>query len=399
MRLLIISRCPPWPLFLGDRLIVYHLARELCARGHTLDLIAFYDRPGDPAEQAPYRGLFRHVTLIQEPPRPPASYALRLAGVRRFFPRRAQEAWSPAMWRAVAAQLEAGGPYDAVQLFGGVQVYEYRALVEAWPNLIVPYESYSLFLSRLAHQQIGRARWAAHLQGQLARGYERRMFGGFGAVVVLTEADAAALQALAPALPLAVIPNGIDLDHFQRMGITPDPHTLIFTGNFEYAPNVDAARWLAREIFPLIRVKCPQARLQLVGNAPPPELRALDGGPGSAMHVTGRVPDVRPYLEGASVFVCPLRAGAGIKNKVLEAMAMGLPVVATPLSLDGIPATAGEHALMAASGEALAAAAVQLLQDSALRQRMGASNRRLVEAKFTWSAVAARYEALYGELA
>jgi glycosyltransferase involved in cell wall biosynthesis len=398
VRLLIVSRCPPWPLYLGDRLIVYHLARELTARGHTIDLIAFSNRPDDAAEQPHYRDLFRHVTLIQEPSRSAGSYALRLAGLQHFFPRSAEEAWSPEMWKAVAAQLERGGPYDVVQLFGGVQVYEFRALVEGRPNLIVPYESYTLYLSRLARQQSGRARLAALVQGQIARAYERRMFGGFGAVVVLTEADAAALQALAPTLPLAVIPNGIDLARFPPAGLTREPCTLIFTGNFEYAPNVDAARWLAREIFPLIRANRPQARLQLVGNAPPPDLLALDGGPGSAIQVTGRVPDVRPYLEGASVFVCPLRTGAGIKNKVLEAMAMGLPLVATPLSLDGIPAIAGEHALIASTVEALSAAAVHLLQDSALRGRMGSNNRRLVEAKFTWSAVAARYEALYGEL-
>jgi glycosyltransferase involved in cell wall biosynthesis len=396
--LLIISRCPPWPLFLGDRLIVYHLARELTARGHTLDLIAFINRPDDSAQQPHYRGLFRHVTLIEEPERTAKRYALRLAGVRRFFPRCADEAWSPEMWRAVAAQLEAGGPYDAVQLFGGVQVYEYRALFKDKPNLIVPYESYTLFLSRLARQQSGRARLAALVQVQIARAYESRMFDGFGAVVVLTEADAAALQALDPALPLAIIPNGIDLGYFLPTDLTPDTNTLIFTGNFEYGPNVDAARWLVHEIFPLVRLKHPPARLQLVGNAPPPELRALDGGPGGIIQVTGRVPDVRPYLEGASVFVCPLRTGAGIKNKVLEAMAMGLSLAATPLSLDGIPAVAGEHALVASSGEALAAAAVQLLQDSALRKRMGENNRRLIETRFTWSAVAARYEALYGEL-
>ncbi|MCC7207606.1 MAG: glycosyltransferase, partial [Anaerolineae bacterium] len=157
--------------------------------------------------------------------------------------------------------------------------------------------------------------------------------------------------------------------------------------------------WLACEILPLVRARQPRARLQLVGNAPPPELRALDGGPGAAIHVTGRVPDVRPYLESASVFVCPLRTGAGIKNKVLEAMAMGLPLVATPLSLDGIPAAAGEHALIAGTGDALAEAAARLLQDSALREHMGANNRRLIESKFTWGAVAARYEALYDKLA
>jgi glycosyltransferase involved in cell wall biosynthesis len=117
------------------------------------------------------------------------------------------------------------------------------------------------------------------------------------------------------------------------------------------------------------------------------------------IEVTGRVPDVRPYLEQATLFVCPLRFGAGIKNKVLEAMAMGKPIVATRLSADGIGLIEGEHVLYGSSAEMLGAAVLRLLHDNDLRQRMAQANRRLIETRFTWERVADQYEALYRDLA
>lgn len=391
LKLLLISRCPPYPLHLGDRLIPYHLTERLAARGHEIDLLAFYDRPTDPDEIGHYRALFQHIELIPEPKRGTLTYLARL---RRMFPRRADEAWSPAMWQAIESRL-AVGRYDVIQFFGGVQVYEYRALAQGTPNLIVPYESYSLFLARRMAQTRGfSARLMTALQTFAARRYERAMFRGFGRVVVLTDVDAAALTQLAPGLPVRVIPNGIDLARFPPAEPATAP-ILLFVGNYEYPPNLDAALFLARQIFPLVRATLPEARLMLVGSAPPPELQALQD---DQITVTGRVPDVQPYLAQAALFISPLRFGAGIKNKVLEAMAMGKALVATPLSADGIGLRAGEHALFGESAEALAGAALQLLRAPDLRQRMGAANRALIASRFTWDRVADAYEALYAEI-
>src|SRR5690606_19637712 len=188
------------------------------------------------------------------------------------------------------------------------------------PALITPYESYSLYLRRLVESPApaasglqGRARrWGHWLQWQLARHFESWMFAPYQRVVVVSEADRDELHALNPALPVEVIPNGIDLHDFRMPRRQRRAKALLFVGNYEYAPNVDAALLLAREILPQVRQHEPDARLWLVGNAPPPELQALAG---EHIKVTGRVPDVRPYLARASVFACPLRLGAGIKNK------------------------------------------------------------------------------------
>jgi glycosyltransferase involved in cell wall biosynthesis len=397
MHVLLISRCPPYPLHLGDRLIPYHLVSNLQARGHRVDLLAFYNQDEDAQAIEQYEHLFGSVELIAEPTRGSLDY-LRRTATGRYFPAQAEEAWSPAMWQAIERRL-AAARYDVAHLFGGVQVYEYRALVERLPNLIVPYESFSLFLQRQQAQTGSLARrLTGAVQLEMARRYERTMFSGYDRVVVLTEQDADSLRALNAGLPLQVIPNGIDLDYFTPQrdpAESPGTPLLLFVGNYEYGPNVDAALFLGREIFPLVRAELPEARLMLVGNGPPPELQVLAR---EGVEITGRVPDVRPYLERATVFVSPLRLGAGMKNKVLEAMAMARALVGTPLSADGIGLVEGEHILYGESAEALAEAVLRVVSSERLRMALAYANRALVEARFTWQAVAETYESLYKTL-
>lgn len=387
LRILFISRCPPYPLHFGDRLILWHLARVLHQRGHRLDLLAFAQFADDHAEIRAYRSLFRHVRLIDEPARTPAHYLRRIVQPARRFPQMAQAAWSPAMWTAVAEQIGAQS-YDAVHVFGGIQVYEYAPLLRDLHAIITPYESFSLYLRRLIQREGGllnRARrWVA---GQ----YERWMFAPYAHVVVLAAPDRAELQTLNAGLPLRVIPNGIDLAYFAPQPVPRHPATLLFIGNYDYPPNLDAALYLADVVLPAVRAHIPDATLQLVGHAPPPALRSRAS---SVITVTGRVPDVRPYLASATAFVCPLRVGAGIKNKVLEALAMGTPVVATPLSVDGIAVQHGKTALVAAA-DALAPLTVDVLRNPALQQQLSVAGRLLIEARYSWEAVVTQYEALY----
>lgn len=397
MRILVISRCPPYPLHLGDRLILFHLARELGLRGHTLDLLAFYDRDadGESEAQAPYTDLFDHVTLIREQPRTALQYLHRLLWPGMRFPRRAGDCWSPAMWRAIRSRLTTYD-YDVAHVFGGVQVYEFAEVLRGLPTVITPYESFSLYLQRqLAASQIASAsQFTLRIQQYVARAYEAFMFMPFGRVVVLAAEDKAALLENNPRLSIKVIPNGIDLDYFQPQPTSRETATLLFTGNFEYAPNVDAALFLAQKVLPGVRQKMPQVKLWLVGHGPPPEICALAS---DVVTITGRVDDMRPYLAKAALFACPLRFGAGIKNKVLEAMAMTCPVVATPLSVDGIGVRSGQEVVLA-EVDVFTDTIIRLLQDEDLQEQVGARGRALVEAEYSWAHVAQAYERLFEEV-
>jgi polysaccharide biosynthesis protein PslH len=395
MELLLISRCPPFPLYRGDRLIPYYLARELEARQHQIDLIAFYQNPADIADIPRYEHLFRSVELIREPARSNAEYLRRMRNRTARFPTAADQSWSPEMWAAIEAAIQTHS-YEMVHLFGGIQVYEYRNLVRRIPNIIVPYESFTLWLERaVASEKRRAARVSKQLQLRIARSFESWMFEGYDRAVVLTEKDAEALRALNAKLPLAVIPNGVDMDYFTPTGYEPEKPTLMFIGNYDYAPNLDAALRLARDLFPQIKQQMPQTRLYLIGGYAPPELEALAS---ESITITGRVPDLRPYFEMAMVFVSALRLGAGIKNKVLEAMAMQTPVVATPLSCDGIPVAHGKHVVLGETDDELVQGVLQLLRDPRARNLLRQNGRALIEHQFTWNRVADQYDTLYDQV-
>jgi glycosyltransferase involved in cell wall biosynthesis len=395
MDLLLISRCPPFPPHQGDRLIPYHLARELSARQHHIDLLAFYQQPEDLAEVPRYERFFNSVTLIREPRRSPVGYWMRNQIKSARFPRRAEDCWSPEMWQAIEnAILEQ--PYHVAHLFGGVHVYEYFHLVRQMANVIVPYESYSLWLERAVNEETRRLHhWYKHLRLRMARSYESWMFDQYDRAIVLTDRDAHALKALNPQTPTIVIPNGVDVDYFSPTGYEPSEPALLFTGNYNYPPNLDAALRLARDIFPRIKRAVPKARLYLVGGNPPPELLACAS---DDIEIPGRVPDLRPYFEYALIYISPLRLGAGIKNKILEAMAMQTPVVGTPLSCDGIPVLQGQHALLGTSDDDLIRNVFLLLKDSELRRQIAHNGRQLIEQQFTWQRVADMYEDMYRQV-
>lgn len=392
MDLLLISRCPPFPLYHGDRLIPFNLARELAGRRHMIDLVAFYDQPEDLAEVPRYERFFHEVFLIPEPRRSPMSYFQRSRRPDARFPHRAEEAWSPQMWTTIQRLIQER-PYDLAHVFGGVPVYEYWRLVRQLPNIIVPYESYSLWLER-AVQEENRpiARLVKRLQRRMARNFESWMFDQYDRTVILTDKDAQALKALSPRTATITIPNGVDIDYFSSTGYEPDEPSLLFTGNWDYPPNLDAALRLVRDIFPRIKQAVPKARLYLVGGNPPPELLAYAS---ESIDIPGRVPDLRSYYENSLIFISPLRLGAGIKNKMLESLAMETPVVATPLSCDGIPVVNGQHVLLGLTDDDLVKAVFRLFREPKLRHQLRRSGRELIERQFTWRRVADMYETLY----
>ncbi len=387
--ILLISRCPPYPIYLGARLILWHLMRRLAQRGYVIDLLALHNRADDTQFTAEYQGFFRSIELIPEAPRRPSAYLRRLLRPSARFAHAPDQSFSPQLWRTIADYLRRRH-YDLVHCFGGVNVYEFHPCFADKPTVIAPYESYTLFLQRAA----GQGHLKARLSLPMARRFESWMFSPYDRTVVLAEPDKAMLLSLQPKLKIEVIPNGIDLERFPLQRTERAPHTLLFVGNYDYLPNQDAVRVLAHQVMPAVRRQIPQARLQLVGKNPPAWMRALAN---EHIEVVGAVADVQPYLARATVFACPLRIGAGLKNKVLEALAMGIPVAATPLSVDGIHVKHGESAWIA-DVDGMAAAVLRLLRDEELRQRLSANGRALIEAEYTWAGVASRYERLYDEV-
>ena len=387
--ILLISRCPPYPIHFGDRLIVWHLARELTRRGCVIDLLALYDRADDPAFAAEYQPFFRSIELIPEAPRNGLAYLRRLLMPSARFARSPDMSFNPQLWRTIADYVSRC-QYDLVHCFGGISVYEFHPCFADKPTVIAPYESYALYLKRAARQ----GDLKAQLSLPIARRYESWMFTPYDRAVVIAAPDKEMLLSLQPKLKIDVIPNGIDLERFQIQDAQRAPHTLLFVGSYDYLPNQDAVRLLASQTLPAVHQQIPQAKLQLVGRNPPDWMRGLANG---HIEVTGEVDAVQPYLAQGTVFVCPLRLGAGLKNKVLEALAMGIPVVATPLSADGIAVEHGESAWISDVND-IAEGVLRLLGDENLRRRLSVNGRALIEREYSWASVASRYERLYDEI-
>ncbi|HEU4976358.1 MAG TPA: glycosyltransferase [Baekduia sp.] len=203
---------------------------------------------------------------------------------------------------------------------------------------------------------------------------EAAAYGAADALVAVSADDAAALRELAPQVPVSVISNV----HPPEPAGPPraDRDGALFVGNFRHTPNVDAAVHLVRDVWPLVRAQLPGARLQLVGTAPPPAVQALAA---ADVEVTGWVPDTRPYVDGAAVSVAPLRYGAGVKGKIGEALAHGLPVVTTTVGAEGMDLEHGRDALVADTPEHFAAAIVAVHRDGRLWERLASGGRAAIE--------------------
>ena len=191
-----------------------------------------------------------------------------------------------------------------------------------------------------------------------------------------------------------VLPNGVELGYFTA-GAVRDSATLIFVGRMGYHANHAAAVQLISEVMPRVWERRPDARLLIVGADPRRALRALVRRAGPRVEVTGAVADVRPYLRRATVSVNPLVYGVGVQNKVLEAMACEIPVVATPPACGGVQAKPGEQLLVAEHADGCARHVLRLLDDASLARRIGAAGRAYVEAQHDWRAVARSLERIY----
>jgi len=244
-------------------------------------------------------------------------------------------------------------------------------------------------------------RWIAAayslVQWQKLTAYERRICRAADRVVAVSEADRLALQRILPGLEITVIPNGVDLAFYRHDAVpphpAPGPHALVFTGKMDYRPNIDAVLWFADAVLPLILAQIPDARFFVVGQQPHARLARLADNP--AITLTGRVPDTRPYIAAAGVYVVPLRIGGGTRLKVLEAMAMSQALVSTRLGCDGFDFSDGREVCFADEPAAFAAAVIDLLCDRARAAALGRAARAYVEAHYGWSAIVPRLEALY----
>jgi len=190
------------------------------------------------------------------------------------------------------------------------------------------------------------------------------------------------LLEICPELDMTVVPHGVDVENFSFSEFTEKEKSIVFVGNYLHYPNVDAVLYFYQEIWPRLRSLLPDVRFIIVGQAPPPEIQNLSED--KAITVTGRVDDVRSFLRKGRVFICPVRLGGGFRGKILEAMAIGRPVVSTSLGAQGVPVHQRENIIVADTPDEFAQGILDVMNDDPLFERIRTKARKMVEEKYAW---------------
>ena len=382
MELLFLAHRAPFPPDRGDKIRSYHVLRYLSRRARV-HLVAFGEGEGDFDGPADLAAHLASVAIVRRS-KPQAVAALEALARGRPV---SLTAFGSAAMRDAVARVRA----DAVYCFSGQMAQYLPAGVPAVMDFV---DVDSAKFAGFATGGSPPLRWMMRREARLLGAFERRVAADVGASVFVSEAEAALFRAGGATGRIAAVENGIDAAAFDPAGIAPEaaaPPLIVFTGQMDYRPNIEAVTWFAAEVLPRLRATHPALRFAIVGRAPTPAVQALAS---DGVIVTGAVADVRPWLAAAAVCVAPLKLARGIQNKVLEAMAMARPVVASVAAAEGI-----DHAgtLQVAGDAADHAAQIRaLLDDPQAAATLGASARARVLARYDWDARLAPLDALLG---
>lgn len=380
----------------------YNLIRALSQLSHTLTVLTLTSNSNEVAQA---RQLETICEVLTHPLPRWRSLTNALLALPSRSPLQANYSWQPSLAQHLV-RLVGQGHHDIVHVehLRGARYGLYlrqRLSVEDRPPII--WDSVDcithLFRQASRHSRGIFGRLVTRLELGPTERYERWLLTQFERVLVTSPADRDALLDVAGesaqvAAPISVIPIGVDLQYFQPgPGEKKQQNELVFSGKMSYHANITMAHFLVTEIMPLVWEQRPDVRLIVVGKDPPRDVRAL--AEDSRIVVTGSVPDIRPYLQRAAVAVAPVRYGAGIQSKILEAMACGTATVTTPRALRGLTATAGRDLLVADDAPSFAASILSLLADDTRRKTLAAAGLKYVETHHRWPAIAMKLQEVY----
>ncbi|HAZ43693.1 MAG TPA: glycosyl transferase family 1 [Cyanobacteria bacterium UBA11369] len=404
MNILMLSSTFPYPPSRGGTEIrTFNLLKYLQQQGHEVTLVT-QDQGGiSDGEIKELQNWVSNLVIFPLPPEPkPTSGVASLLGKVGRFTESAIKATPPNVLYRYSPEIQAWvdayvkeGKCDAITCEHSVnEIYirpEFRQSVATVVNV-----HSSVYGWTRNHLEMGASpnalRDRVYLTLLLER-YEKRYCTKFSSIVVTTEDDRQQFLKLRPDAQIEVIPNGVDLELFPYRPTDPGGHQMVFVGAMDASHNIDAVRFFSLEVLPELQKRYPDATFTIVGTRPAAEVLALAELPG--VIVTGRVPSMAEYLHKSSVCVIPLRVGYGIKNKTLEAMAAGTPVVSSDRGLEGLKVDGdGEQAraLRANRVEEYVEAISRLFENPQLRDELSRNGRSLVETEYTWERIGQRYE-------
>jgi glycosyltransferase involved in cell wall biosynthesis len=380
VRILLLTQIVPFPPDSGPKIKTLNVLKHLAER-HDVHLVSFArsEAEREAAEALrPWCASVDLVPLSRSPLRDMAALAASFLKRRPFLVERDD---SPAM-RTCIERLLRTYRFDAVHA-DQLTMGQFAVDLPLPLRVLDEHNAVWTIVRRVAEQERwGPRRLVAELEWRRLRAYELALCQRFDDVLVVSETDLRDLTPPSGAAPHAsVIPITVDTVALPFVLPGPDARHVLSMATMFYPPNVEGVLWFAREILPGIRARVPDIRFLVVGARPPAEVRDLETE-ASGVVVTGFVPDLDPYLSQSAVLVVPLHAGSGMRVKILEAFARGVPVVSTTIGVEGIEARNGEHLFVADTPEAFADAVVETLRDRVSAARRAASGRALVEERY-----------------
>jgi glycosyltransferase involved in cell wall biosynthesis len=387
MKILFVSPFLPYPPVAGGHAQIWGWMTRLAAE-HELAFAGFYEREREAAgaEQIAKLCAATRVRLRKPTPHAFVSFANVPLAVSELF---------SAELQADVADLHRSFRPDVVQ-FLSPHLAPYRRAIGETPTVVTALEIGFVAQARRIAAAAGFARWRARLEWTRMLAYETKLFRKANHVIAVSASDAQIVRAVAPRARVTAVPPGVDRELLAPRPRRPQPGTVLYVGHMEHSPNLDGLLFLYRDIWPRVRRARADAQLTVAGGglreelarAAPEVLAAMEGD--ASVTLAGFIPDLRAQMEESAVMAAPLRLGGGVRNKVIEAMAVGLPVVATRRAAEGLSVHSGREVLLADDPEAFAARLVEVMGDAALQETLSAAGRELVAREHDNDALARR---------
>jgi glycosyltransferase involved in cell wall biosynthesis len=392
MKVLLLTQVLPFPPDSGPKVKTWNVLKYL-AQHHEVTLVSFVrgNQQADVAHLRPYCRAIHTVSITRGPLEDGTAMLQSFANNQPWMMVRDDRA----AMRELIDRLCAETQFDVAHA-DQLNMAQYAARVQGARKILDAHNALWLLYKRLAEtMRPGPRKWLLERDWRLLKTYEGRLCREFDGLLAVSDEDAAALrEAAGTDLAITVIPIAVDTDELPVAARQPQAHHLLHIGTMYWPPNIDGMQWFIQEAYDQIRAGRPDVTLDVVGSRPPQELTAYNGN-GHNINVTGYVAEVQPYLEKCGVFIVPLRAGGGMRVKILEALARGLPLVTTSLGCEGIAVQNGQHVLIADTPEEFARATLRLLNDRALADELGRNGRTLIEEIYDYRAACRPLEALY----
>ncbi len=396
MNILMLTQVLPYPPDSGPKIKTYNVIKYLSQR-HRVTLASFVR--GDQSEHV--RRLERYCHAVHTVHMERNAVRDGLAMVRSLL---TGQPWMMVRddrkgMRALVDRLAAEQRFDVAHA-DQLNMGQYAERVPGAFKVMDAHNALWLLYKRLwATMSPGPRKWLLGRDWRLLKSYEGRLVREFDALLAVSPEDKAALQeAAGQPVHATVIPIAIDTDEVKVVDREAEPAHILHIGTMYWPPNIDAVNWFLRQIYPLVRQQRPDVQFDVVGSRPPAELLALNDS-GQGINVTGYVEDPTPYQQRAAVMIVPLLAGGGMRVKILQSLAEGIPIVSTTLGGEGIGVTGGEDILIADEPDDFAAAVLRVLNDRALAQRLSQNGRRLAESKYDYRRACGALDEVYDRAA